>query len=417
MDVIVKKISIAVLFAMLGLSSLALAEGQMPLRQDPLKLAVGLATPSTSTTHASARISASTDAYKPMIATPPNTNHQEWEQPSEPLASPPPAMQPGKALNQRLVMPKSFKPVVTMAKQQELVIPASSAQEYEQAPMVESPMLSFEKNRAAMLNSAPPSAPPSPEASEAFNMMMQQNVPLSPQQVVALKQLIDSSQRAAAIPANIPPKPVSSTLMVNLAPGATPPAIRLAQGYITSLVFVDSTGSPWPIASYDIGDPKKITPQWDGKSNILLIQALSPYGDSDLIVRLVGLPTPITLQLVAGQRVVDYRTDIHVSGIGPNAKDVPMGTGLPESANQLLLSVLDGIAPAGSKPLTVLGGDCSAWLLGDKMYLRTRFTLLSPGWIGRMVSPDGMHAYEVQRSSSVLISQYGSPVELKIEGF
>jgi hypothetical protein len=34
-----------------------------------------------------------------------------------------------------------------------------------------------------------------------------------------------------------------------------------------------------------------------------------------------------------------------------------------------------------------------------------------------MVSPDGMNAYELQRSSSVLVSQYGEPIELKIEGF
>lgn len=301
--------------------------------------------------------------------------------------------------------------------QEELVIPMHPENFFEEEPVVESPPLTFRKNRDVMVKSAPPYPSASPESNDAFNAMMQQNVPLTPQQVVKLRQMIDTSQRAAAIPANIPPKPVSSTLMVNLAPGATPPAIRLAQGYITSLVFVDSTGSPWPIASYDIGDPKKITPQWDGKSNILLMQAMSPYGDSDLIIRLVGLPTPITLQLVAGQRVVDYRTDIHVSGIGPNSKDMPTGTGLPGSANQLLLNVLDGIAPSGSKQLKVLGGDCLAWLLGDKMYLRTRFTVLSPGWIGRMVSPDGMNAYEIQQSASVLISQYGSPVELKIEGF
>lgn len=267
------------------------------------------------------------------------------------------------------------------------------------------------------MDSLPTSSPPSAESSEAFNSMMQQNMPLSPQQVVKLKQMIDQSQRAAAMPATVPPKPVSSTLMVNLAPGATPPAIRLAQGYVTSLVFVDSTGSPWPIAAYDIGDPKKTNIQWDGKSNVLLLQATAPYGDSDLVIRLIGMPTPITLALVLGQRVVDYRTDIHVSGLGPNSKDLPIGTSLPNSANQLLLNVLDGIAPAGSKLLTVKGGDCLAWLLGDKMYLRTRLTLLSPGWVGRMVSPDGMYAYEVPKSASVLVSQYGQPIELKIEGF
>jgi intracellular multiplication protein IcmK len=282
--------------------------------------------------------------------------------------------------------------------------------------LTQQPPLTYDQSQQVILNSIPVS-PTSSESEAAFNNMMQQNMPLTPQQVVRLKQLIDQSQRAAAMPANVPPKPVSSTLMVNLAPGATPPAIRLAQGYVTSLVFVDSTGQPWPLASYDIGDPKTTNIQWDGKSNVVLIQASAPYGDSDLVVRLVGMATPITLELVLGQRVVDYRTDIHVAGLGPNSKDLPTGTGLPNSANQLLLSVLDGVAPPGSKQLVVKGGDCSAWLLGDKMFLRTRLTVLSPGWVGRMVSPDGMYAYEIQRSSSVLVSQYGQPIELKIEGF
>lgn len=346
---------------------------------------------------------------KKVEPAPTMAEYQEWLKKNGQQKNTPPPLPP------RLVK----KPQRVLSAQEQLVIPSPENIEahIDDEPVIEAPPMSFRKSREVMLNSAPPYPASSPESKEAFNRMMQQNVPLTPQQVVKLRQMIDTSQRAAAIPANIPPKPVSSTLMINLAPGATPPAIRLAQGYITSLVFVDSTGSPWPIAAYDIGDPKKITPQWDGKSNILLLQAVSAYGDSDLIIRLVGLPTPITLLLVSGQRVIDYRTDIHVSGIGPNSKDLPTGTGLPGSANQLLLNVLDGIAPSGSRQLKVQGGDCLAWLLGDKMYLRTRFTVLSPGWIGRMVSPDGMHAYEIQQSSSVLISQYGSPVELKIEGF
>jgi intracellular multiplication protein IcmK len=126
---------------------------------------------------------------------------------------------------------------------------------------------------------------------------------------------------------------------------------------------------------------------------------------------------PITLVLVSGQREVDYRTDLHVSGIGPNTKELPTGTRLPDNANQLLLGVLDGIAPPGSKQLLIKGGNCEGWLMGDKMYLRTRQTVLSPGWVGKMTSPDGMNAYEIQRTSSILVSQYGEPVELKVEGF
>ncbi len=275
----------------------------------------------------------------------------------------------------------------------------------------------FEQGQQLMLDTAPASKIPRPsETGAAFDALLQQNIPLTPKEVVRLHQEVDISQRAAAIPANIPPKPVSTTLMVNLAPGTTPPAVRLAQGYVSALMFIDSTGSPWPVASFDIGNPKAVNIQWDGKSNIILIQAVAPYLSGDIVVRLVGLPTPITLELVSGQRVVDYRVDLHVSGIGPNTKDLPVGTNLPASANQLLLGILDGVAPAGARLLTVRGGDAQAWLLGQTIYMRTRMTVLSPGWTGKMVSPDGMIAYELPRASSVLISRYGEPVEMKIEG-
>ena len=276
--------------------------------------------------------------------------------------------------------------------------------------------LNFTDSAASLFRSMPnlPNTN-SEESNAAFNAMMQQNMPLSPQQVLKLRQQIDIAQRASAMPPTVPPKPVSTTLMVNLAPGATPPAIRLAQGYVSSLVFVDSSGSPWPIASFDIGNPKSVNMQWDGKSNIILIQAISPYSYGDIVIRLVGLDTPITLELVSGQRVVDYRVDLHVSGMGPNAKDMPLGSNLPASANQLLLNVLDGIAPAGSKQLHVNGADAMAWQLAGKIYLRTRLTVLSPGWVGKMVSPDGMQAYELPATSSILVSKFGDPVELKLE--
>ncbi len=279
------------------------------------------------------------------------------------------------------------------------------------------PPSQYEQDMATMRNAVPPDSPQASQDGDlAFQSMLFKNMPLTPQQVVELHQQIDMSQRAASISPTVPPKPVSTTIMMNLAPGSTPPAIRLAQGYVTSLVFVDSTGNPWPIAAFDIGDPKAMGIQWDGKSNLMFIQAVTPYSDGDIVLRLVGNPTPITLELVSGQRVVDYRVDIHVAGIGPNTKDLPLGSNLPNSADQLLLGVLDGVAPAGSKELTVEGADCDAWLLGDNIYLRTHLTVLSPGWIGKMTSSDGTLAYELPKTGTILVSRYGDPVELKIEG-
>jgi intracellular multiplication protein IcmK len=280
-------------------------------------------------------------------------------------------------------------------KRAEATAKAKAKMKVAHAPLPPARPLTYEQGQALMLSTVP-TMPVSDESNIAFDSLIKQKMPMSPQQVVKLRQLIDVAQRASAVTPNVPPKSVSSTLMINLAPGATPPAVRLSQGYVSSLVFVDSTGAPWPIESFDIGNPKSVNVQWDGKTNIILIQAISPY--------------------IAG--VVDYRVDIHVTGIGPNTKELPVGTDLPSSANQLLLGVLDGMAPPGSKALNVGGAsNTQVWLLGEKMYLRTRFTVLSPGWVSKMVSPDGMTAYELPKTSSVLVSRYGEPVQLKIEGF
>lgn len=284
-------------------------------------------------------------------------------------------------------------------------------------PVIIMKPMPLKKSQQIMMRSLPPAPPPNQDSKDAFNIMKQQNIPLTPQQILTLRQLIDSSQRAASTPPTIPPKPVSSTLLVNLSPGTTPPAIRLAQGFVTSLVFIDSSGAPWPISSFNIGDPKAVNIQWDGKSNIMAIQAVSPYSYGDLVLRLEGLPTPITLELISGQRVVDFRVDIHVPGLGPETKDIPTGVGLPNSANQLLLNVLEGVAPPESKQLTLCGTEGQAWLVGNTMFLRMRHTVLSPGWIGKMVSPDGMIAYEMPRSSSILISRYGQPMVVRLGGF
>ncbi|WP_251365941.1 DotH/IcmK family type IV secretion protein [Coxiella-like endosymbiont of Rhipicephalus sanguineus] len=68
-----------------------------------------------------------------------------------------------------------------------------------------------------------------------------------------------------------PPKPTSASVIVNLSPEATLPVIRLSSGFVTSLVFLDSTGAPWPIQAYDLGDPNSFNIQWNKKDNTLLV--------------------------------------------------------------------------------------------------------------------------------------------------
>lgn len=251
----------------------------------------------------------------------------------------------------------------------------------------------------------------------AFNSMMKSVFPLTPEQILRIRARHEETERASSRTASKPPKPTATSQIVRLAPGSTPPVIRLAQGFVTSLVFIDSTGADWPIAAYDLGNPKAFNIQWDKKSNTMMVQASSLYTYGNLAVRLRDLSTPVMLTLIPGQSAVDYRVDLRVQGYGPNAQRMPMTTGLPASANALLLSVLDGIPPTLSKELKIIGADdAQVWLLGDKLYLRTRLTVISPGWLATMSSADGMHVYEMQKTPLVLVSEHGKVMQLKIQG-
>ena len=261
----------------------------------------------------------------------------------------------------------------------------------------------------------PPSANQAVD-SLAFDSVIQQTFPLTPEEILRLKQMYTTNEFAQAAPAGTPPKPTATSQFVNLSPGSTPPVIRLSQGFVSSLVFLDSTGAPWPISAYDLGDPTAFNIQWDKTGNTLMIQASKLYTYGNLAVRLRGLNTPVMLTLIPGQKAVDYRVDLRVQGFGPNAKSMPMEEGIPPSASDVLLHVLDGVPPDGSSRLIVSGGDARAWLLNDRMFVRTSLTILSPGWIGSMTSADGTHAYEMQKAPVILVSWHGKVMQLKVEG-
>lgn len=251
---------------------------------------------------------------------------------------------------------------------------------------------------------------------KAFEKMTQQIFPLEPEQVIKLKQRYHTQEYALSSPAGVPPKPIATSQFVNLSPGSTPPVIRLAQGFVSSLVFLDTTGAPWPIVAYDLGDPSAFNIQWDHTSNTLMIQALKLYNYGNIAVRLKGLNTPVMLTLIPGQKAVDYRVDLRIQGYGPNAKRLVLDEGLPPHADDALLHILDGVPPEGSQRLTVSGGDALAWLLKDRMYVRTNLNILSPGWLATMTSADGMHAYELMKSPVLLVSWHGKVMQLKVEG-
>lgn len=251
---------------------------------------------------------------------------------------------------------------------------------------------------------------------QAFVGVTESMLPMSPAQIRRLRELFSEIQESSTEIPGVPPRPTSTSMIVNLAPGAVPPVVRLSAGFVTSLVFLDATGAAWPIEAYDIGDPKSFNIQWDKKSNTLLIQAMNFYKQGNLAVMLKDLNTPIMVTLLPGQKAVDYRVDMQVPRMGPNAE--PAMNGLPSGANPELLNVLNGMPPAQGKALKVMGGECQAWVTESKLFLRTPLTIISPSWVSMMSGPDGaIHAYELPKASVILALQQGKMIKLTVEGF
>lgn len=294
-------------------------------------------------------------------------------------------------------------------------IPTVSAN---QAPNASSPAAAAPANSAGNTgnsNSGSALGAIGSDTDPAFESVTSRLFPLSSEQVVKLHALYNSAELAQVTSPATPPRPTATSQIVNLSTGSTPPVIRLAQGFVSSLVFLDSTGAPWPIVSYDLGDPHSFNIAWDRSGNTLMIQSNKLYTYGNLAVKLQGLNTPVMLTLIPGQKAVDYRMDLRVQGYGPNAYPT-QSQSLPPSANSILLNVLDGVPPPGSKLLDVTGGPADAWSKDDRLYLRTRLKVLSPGWVSVMSSADGMNAYEMSKTPVLLASWRGKVLQLRVEG-
>jgi intracellular multiplication protein IcmK len=301
---------------------------------------------------------------------------------------------------------------------------ANNPQRLQQIAMQQQQQLqaASQQGAAATATAGSSTLSPSDQISEdAFQTAAKAALPMTPDQIQRLRKLFSASQFAAAALPTTPPRPVARSQFVNLAPGATPPPIRLSQGIVTTLLFVDSTGAPWPIDAYDVGDPATYNIQWNKIDNMLMIQPNKLYGYGNIAIKLKGLNTPVMLTLTPPQlsdkNAVDYRVDLHVPGMGPNANPLPNGQGFTTVETPDLLGVLSGVPPGGAKTLIIPDADSQAWLVGDKLYVRTRLTILSPGWLSTLSSPDGMKAYLLQMTPTLVVSKHGKETLLKIEGF
>lgn len=267
-------------------------------------------------------------------------------------------------------------------------------------------------------------------------------IPLTPDMIRQLGQRYGATKRAEEEAATQVAAPVNRRVSVSFAPGQATSIIQTVKGYPTALSFFDNTGQPWPIQWDTNSNPAAVaggtncnaSPNAGGPavaavgfyvctpvkgSNVLEITPMSLQPRGGLLVTLEGAPKPVSFLLIGGGGRYDADLSVQVAERGPKAKvQIVTQPDAPDTGAPFLTGMLDGVPPADATPLSVSGvspEDLRAWRLGDRVYLRTRYTLLSPEWTASENGEGGLTVYAVPATPVVLLSADGRTVSASLK--
>jgi intracellular multiplication protein IcmK len=263
----------------------------------------------------------------------------------------------------------------------------------------------------------------------------QDAIPLTPDMIENLGRRFNATQTAREEATTPVAAPINRQVNVSFAPGAATSIINTVKGYPTAVSFFDATGQPWPIQWDTNSNPAAVaggancnaensggpsvaaigfyvcTPTKG--SNVIEITPVSLAPRGGLVVSLESAQKPIAFLLLSGGGRYDANLSVHVADRGPHAKvEIMTQPNAPDTGAPYLTSMLQGVPPADAVPLAVEGvspDDVRAWRLGPNVYLRTRYTLLSPEWTASEAE-GGLTVYAVPNTPVVLLSVNGRTV-------
>lgn len=253
----------------------------------------------------------------------------------------------------------------------------------------------------------------------AFQSTLDAAMPLRPDQVQQLITRMSALQRATAPSLTDPvrPRAVLKVDTISLDPSGDPPIIKVAAGYVTSVMMMDATGAPWRIEDAAFAGKFEIRVVNSGEGNVMRIIPLNRFYEGNITVQLEGLATPITFRLIAGNDEVYFRYDVRVPAMGPVARPPRfVSANSMVAGDSVMMAVLDGYPPAGARRLRVSGLDdrSAAWDVNGQVYLRTPHALLSPAWSSSTSSGDGTTVYAIPETPVLLLSDQGLMVRARL---
>lgn len=237
--------------------------------------------------------------------------------------------------------------------------------------------------------------------------------PLTPKEIVNLRKQID--ERKDAFTENItgrpPARPTSTQTTIDLSPGGTPPMLRVSMRQGATIMFVDAAGRPWPVEAADnFNDAGYAVSQM--AEHVFSVGMKQPQ-IGNIAFKLKDIARPVTVTVMPAQDSTDYNLDLvvpkFVGGVPPTA--MASAAPAPSHMSDELMAYLYRTPPREARRLTIGGSgtdEIMAWqITPTSMAVRTSAQILSPAWMRRQGSSDGVFVYQLPITPVVVISQGG----------
>ncbi len=260
--------------------------------------------------------------------------------------------------------------------------------------------------------------------SEAFDAALEGLLPLRPTEIRSLLERFDRTQESVETPVYPNPKPEVVVQNISLDPGTAPAVVKLAYGHVTTINFLDSSGAPWPVQDISwAGNFEVIEAGAGGEeegasfTHMFRISPQSEFAYGNMSITMTALRTPVIITLETNRDVVHYRFDAVIPDYGPLAEAPLIEAGISTAAgDEGMSSILEGVIPQEAEKLSVSGADgrTSAYRYNESVYVRTPYTLLSPGWSSSASSADGTRVYAIEDAPVLLLSDRGRMVRAKL---
>lgn len=272
----------------------------------------------------------------------------------------------------------------------------------------------------------PPPRIPAPEgitklgaSDTAVEQAQREQHPMNPEQIRRYKQLLDEIKDSSARAPRDRPIPESNRIPIELSTMRPPQVLRVSPDMVSTVIFTDVTGQPWPIAAVVPGSKGWVEIKTDPERapHIFTVTPQETYAMTNLSVWLQDSTTPVIIQVVSDKRQVDSLLELVAQARGPLAKKNSVEFAVsPQVISSEQNDLMSGLTPTGAVPLKVMGGDAQAWILNGKMYLRSRMMLRAPSARFVFSNSDGTKVYELPVTPVVNMVDDGRNVAIKVAG-